>query len=89
MTQSAECTATVEWNITVPSDFDEAVRIFLTTHAGSEGSLSSLIQKSISLFILSALTRESKEAVRTSGQSQDELNTIITDGLAQTKNHPQ
>lgn len=88
MTQSATRIANVKWNISVPPDFDEATRIYLASQGGKKGSLSSLVQKAVSLYILSSLTEESKEKVRVSKQSQQELDKIIVDGLTCVKHQP-
>ncbi len=61
MTQSATRIANVKWNISVPPDFDEATRLYLASQGGKKGSLSSLVQKAVSLYILSSLTGEAKE----------------------------
>ena len=88
MTQSAARVANVKWNISVPPDFDEATRIYLASQGGKKGSLSSLVQKAVSLYILSSLTEESKEKVRVSKLSQQELDKIIVDGLTCVKHQP-
>ena len=85
MTQSATRIANVKWNISVPPDFDEATRIDLASQGGKKGSLSSLVQKAVSRYILSSLTGEAKEKVRASGLSQNELDKIIADGIAWAK----
>ena len=73
MTQSATRIANVKWNISVPPDFDEATRIYLASQGGKKGSLSSLVQKAVSRYILSSLTGEAKEKVHASGLSQNDL----------------
>ena len=88
MAQSATRIAKVKWNISVPLDLNEVTRIYLASNGGEEGSLSSLVQKAVSNYILSSLTREAKERVRASGVSQSELNKVITDGLACAKDQP-
>lgn len=85
MTQSATRIANVKWNISVPPDFDEATRIYLASQGGKKGSLSSLVQKAVSRYILSSLTGEAKKKVRASGLSQNELDKIIADGIAWAK----
>ena len=85
MTQSATRIANVKWNISVPPDFDEATRIYLASQGGTKGSLSSLVQKAVSRYILSSLTGEAKEKVRASALSQNELDKIIADGIAWAK----
>lgn len=85
MSRSATRIANVKWNISVPPDFDEATRIYLASQGGKKGSLSSLVQKAVSRYILSSLTGEAKEKVRASGLSQSELDKIIADGLAWAK----
>ena len=89
MTQSVICNSNVKWNISVPPDFDEATRIYLASHGGKKGALSSLVQKAVSRYIISSLAEEAKEEVRTSGLSQDDLDKIIADGAAWTKGQPQ
>ena len=81
MTQSATRIANVKWNISVPPDFDETTRIYLASQGGKKGSLSSLVQKAVSRYILSSLTGEAKEKVL----SQNELDKIIADGIAWAK----
>ena len=88
MTQSAARVANVKWNISVPPELDEATRIYLASQGGKKGSLSSLVQKAVSLYILSSLTEESKEKVRVSKLSQQELDKIIVDGLTCVKHQP-
>ena len=85
MTQSTARIANVKRNISVPPDFDEATRIYLASQGGKKGSLSSLVQKAVSRYILSSLTGEAKEKVRASGLSPSELDKIIADGLAWAK----
>lgn len=85
MTQSATRIANVKWNISVPPDFDETTRIYLASQGGKKGSLSSLVQKAVSRYILSSLTGEAKEKVRASRLSQNELDKIIADGIAWAK----
>ena len=89
MTQSVICNSNVKWNISVPPDFDEATRIYLASHGGKKGTLSSLVQKAVSRYIISSLAEEAKEEVRTSGLSQDGLDKIIADGVMWAKEHPQ
>lgn len=89
MTQSVICNSNVKWNISVPPDFDEATRIYLASHGGKKGALSSLVQKAVSRYIISSLAEEAKEEVRTSGLSQDDLDEIIADGVMWAKEHPQ
>ena len=89
MTQSVICNSIVKWNISVPPDFDEATRIYLASHGGKKGALSSLVQKAVSRYIISSLAEEAKEEVRTSGLSQDDLDKIIADGVMWAKEHPQ
>lgn len=89
MAQSVICNSNVKWNISVPPDFDEATRIYLASHGGKKGALSSLVQKAVSRYIISSLAEEAKEEVRTSGLSQDDLDKIIADGVMWAKEHPQ
>lgn len=89
MNQSVICNSNVKWNISVPPDFDEATRIYLASHGGKKGALSSLVQKAVSRYIISSLAEEAKEEVRTSGLSQDDLDKIIADGVMWAKEHPQ
>ena len=89
MTQSVTCTANVKWNISVPPDFDEATRIYLASQGGKKGALSALVQKAVSRYILSSLTRQAKEKVRNSKLSQGDLDKIIAKGIAWAKDQPQ
>ena len=81
MTQSSTRITNVKWNISVSPDFDEATRIYLASQGGKKGSLSSLVHKAVSRYILASLTGEAKEKVHASGLSQSELDKIISDGL--------
>ena len=51
MTQSASRVPNVLWNISVPADLDEATRLYLASHEKENDSLSSLVQKAVSLYI--------------------------------------
>ena len=89
MTQSVTCTATVKWNISVPPDLDEATQIYLASHGGKKEALSALVQKAVSRYIIFSLTKETKEELRISGLSQDDLDKIIAAGAAWEKVQPQ
>lgn len=88
MTQSSVRTINVKWNISVSPEFDEATRIFLASHGGKKGTLSVLVQKAVSLYILSSISKETKDKVKNSDLSQNDLDKIIVAGLAWTKNQP-
>lgn len=88
MHQSAVRMPNVKWTISVPPDLDEATRLYLASQVGEKVSLSALVQKAVSSYILSSLSGEAKEKVRASGLSQKELENIIADGLAWAKDQP-
>lgn len=88
MTQSASRIPNVLWNISVPADLDEATRLHLASHEGENDSLSPLVQKAVSLYILSSLTGEAKKEVQASGLSGNDLDKIIADGIAWAKDQP-
>lgn len=88
MTEAVTPSPNVRWNISVPPDFDEATRIYLASQGGKKGALSLLVQKAVSRYILSSITDEAKERVRQSGLTQEELDKIITDGIAWAKEQP-
>lgn len=88
MTQSASRIPNVVWNVSVPADLDEATRLYLASHEGENDSLSSLVQKAASLYILSSLTGEAKKEVQASGLSGNDLDKIIADGIAWAKDQP-
>ena len=67
----------------------EATQIYLASHGGKKGALSALVQKAVSRYIIFSLTKETKEELRISGLSQDDLDKIIADGAAWTKGQPQ
>lgn len=85
MAQSAVRSTNVKWNISVPPEFDEATRIYLASQGGKKGSLSMLVQKAVSRYILTSITEEAKGKVRDRGLSQNDLDKIITEGLAWAK----
>lgn len=85
MAQSAVRSTNVKWNISVPPEFDEATRIYLASQGGKKGSLSMLVQKAVSRYILTSITAEAKGKVRDRGLSQNDLDKIITEGLAWAK----
>ena len=89
MTRSVTRTTNVKWNISVPPDFDEATRIYLASQGGKKGTLSALVQKAVSRYIISSLTKQSKEKVRNSGLSHGDLAKIIAKGIAWEKDQPQ
>lgn len=85
MAQSAVRSTNVKWNISVPPEFDEATRIYLASQGGKKGSLSMLVQKAVSRYILTSITAEAKGKVHDRGLSQNDLDKIITEGLAWAK----
>lgn len=88
MPQSSTPLPNVNWSISVPAEFDEAVRLFLASQGEKEASLSSLVQKAVARYILSSVTAEAKAKVRKSGISQEELDRIIADGVAFARGNP-
>lgn len=82
MSQSVVRTANVKWDISVPPEFDEEIRFYLASQGENKVSLSELVQKSVSRYILSSLSKEAKDKVENSGLSQKDLEKIIADGLA-------
>ena len=78
----------VRWNISATPEFDESTRLFLAPTGGRKGSLSALVQKAVSRYILSERTAEAKKKVKDSGLSQPELDKIIADGIAWAKEQP-
>ena len=85
MRQSTASPPNVRWNISVPPDFDKSTRLFLASQGGKKQALSSLVQKAVASYILSAITAEVKEKVRKSGISQKELDKIIANGISWAK----
>ena len=47
-----------------------------------------LVQRAVSSYILSSLTSEAKEKVRSSGLSQDELDNLIANAIVSAKAQP-
>lgn len=88
MMQSDDRPAKVRWNLSVPPDLDEAARLYLASQGGKKGSLSALVRKAVSCYILSSLTSEAKEKVRSSGLSQEELDNLIADAIVWAKAQP-
>lgn len=88
MPESAAPVPNVVWNISVPADLDEATRLYLASQGGEENSLSALVQKAVSLYILSSLTGEAKTEVQASGLSGNDLDRIIADGIAWAQDQP-
>lgn len=86
MSQSVVRTANVKWDISVPLEFDEAIRFYLASQGENNESLSELVQKAVSRYILSSLSKEAKDKVENSGLSQKDLEKIIADSLAWAKN---
>ena len=86
MMQSDDRPAKVRWNLSVPPDLDEAARLYLASQGGKKGSLSALVRKAVSCYILSSLTSEAK--VRSSGLSQEELDNLIADAIVWAKAQP-
>ena len=81
MSQSVVRTANVKWDISVPSEFDEEIRFYLASQGENKESLSALVQKAVSRYILSSLSRKAKDKVENSGLSQKDLVKIISDSL--------
>ncbi len=85
MSQSVVRTANVKWDISVPPEFDEEIRLYLASQGENKESLSELVQKAVSRYILSSLSKEAKDKVENSGLSQKDLEKIIADSLAWAK----
>lgn len=85
MSQSVVRTANVKWDISVPPEFDEEIRFYLASQGENKESLSELVQKAVSRYILSSLSKEAKDKVENSGLSQKDLEKIIADSLAWAK----
>lgn len=58
MSHSVVRTANVKWDISVPSEFDEEIRFYLASQGENKDSFSELVQKAVSRYILSSLSRE-------------------------------
>lgn len=85
MIQTSVRSRSVKWNISVPAEFDASVRAFLAFEGGKKGSLSRLVQKAVSRYIVESITRDAKENVRASGLTQEALDKIIADGITRAK----
>lgn len=71
---------TVSWNITVSSEVDQSLRMFLASHGGSgKGDLSRFVEKAVKAYIL-ALTAEQAKAGNT-GMSEEYLAAIIAEAV--------
>ena len=81
MSQSVVRTANVKWDISVRSEFDEEIRFYLASQGENKESLSALVQKAVSRYILSSLSRKAKDKDENSGLSQKDLEKIISDSL--------
>lgn len=88
MNQSATRKVSIKWDITVPSQFNDDIVSFLASQGKKTEDLSALVQKALSRYILSDLSREAKHKVRNSGLSQKDLDKIIADGLVWAKVQP-
>lgn len=88
MNQSATRKVSIKWDITVPSQFNDDIVSFLASQGKKTEDLSALVQKALSRYILSDLSREAKYKVRNSGLSQKDLDKIIADSLVWEKVQP-
>jgi len=88
MTRSTAFKTSVKWDISVPSEFNDDIVSFLASQDEKTEDLSALVQKAVSRYILSSLSREAKDKVRNSGLSQTDLDKIIAVGLVWAKVQP-
>ena len=73
---------TVRWNIAVPLDVDQSVRMFLAAQGGGrKGDLSRFIEEAVRAYLLGRAVDQAKAAVAASGMSETELTDLIDEAV--------
>ena len=73
---------TVRWNIAVPPDVDQSVRMFLAAQGGGrKGDLSRFIEEAVRAYLLDRAVDQAKAAVAASGMSETELTDLINEAV--------
>ncbi|MDD2407510.1 MAG: ribbon-helix-helix domain-containing protein [Tepidiphilus sp.] len=77
---------TVRWNITVSSDVDQSVRMFLAARGGGrKGDLSRFIEEAVRAYLLERAVEQAKAAA--SGMGEAELNELIDEAVQWAREH--
>ena len=73
---------TVRWNIAVPPDVDQSVRMFLAAQGGGrKGDLSRFIEEAVRAYLLGRAVDQAKAAIAASGMSETELTDLIDEAV--------
>jgi hypothetical protein len=71
---------TVRWNIAVPSDVDQSVRMFIAARGGGrKGDLSRFIEEAVRAYLLESAVDQAKTA--SADMNETELNDLIDEAV--------
>jgi hypothetical protein len=78
--------STLRWNIAIPPDVDQSVRMFLAEQGGDhKGDLSRFIIEAVRAFLFEHAVQKAKEEVAATGMSGEEVQTIIDEAVERVR----
>jgi len=77
---------TVRWNIAVPSDVDQSVRMFIAARGGGrKGDLSRFIEEAVRAYLLESAVDQAKKA--SADMNETELTDLIDEAVQWAREH--
>lgn len=77
---------TVRWNIAVPSDVDQSVRMFIAARGGGrKGDLSRFIEEAVRAYLLESAVDQAKKA--SADMNETELTDLIEEAVQWAREH--
>lgn len=77
---------TVRWNIAVPSDVDQSVRMFIAARGGGrKGDLSRFIEEAVRAYLLESAVDQAKRA--SADMNETELTDLIDEAVQWAREH--
>lgn len=76
---------TVRWNISVSSETDQSVRMFIAAQGGRKGDLSRFIEEAVRAHILELSVEQAKAA--NASVNEDDLTSIVTEAVQWARKH--
>ena len=77
---------TVRWNIAVPPDMDQSVRMFIAARGGGrKGDLSKFIEEAVRSYLLERAVEQAKAV--TAGMSETEVTDLIDEAVQWVREH--
>jgi len=77
---------TVRWNVAVPSDVDQSVRMFIAARGGGrKGDLSRFIEEAVRAYLLESAVEQAKKA--SADMNETELTDLIDEAVQWAREH--